>query len=357
MTSPERSASFVRLFRRFGPFIGIAAALVALKWPPVYDLEAYLEGAKAVAAGTNPYQGVRDQGIAAWGQGQVYISPPPLAHLLAPFSGLPLEVLYLAWTLAGGVVLLGAITLLDRDTLVARAPWVPFAFTYLWGSIVLGQVNLFVLAGLLLALGSRRDAAAGLGLALAIGLRATPAAFVLVLLLERRWAALAWAAAGTALLVLPWASEWVAFVGLVRDAASLPTAPVVVQTSVAPWPVLWAACTLAVAVVVAAAAVTRKEVTLLAGTAIGLALLLLPSNAWHHWLSFALAPLMLFADRHAWSQRALLGFVGVSFIAVGVPSQVLALVVLAVVTALSAAGLREPWRQFRAGRAGILRSP
>ena len=44
----------------------------------------------------------------------------------------------------------------------AQAPFLVFSLVYVWGSLVLGQVNLFTLAGLLLALGS-----IGLGLAAA----------------------------------------------------------------------------------------------------------------------------------------------------------------------------------------------
>ena len=54
------------------------------------------------------------------------------------------------------------------DTLVARAPLVSFSFVYMWGSLWMGQVNLFTLAGLLLAFGVRSDRLAGFGLALAI---------------------------------------------------------------------------------------------------------------------------------------------------------------------------------------------
>ena len=72
----------------------------------------------------------------------------------------------------------------SRETLVARAPLVVFSFVYVWGSLWIGQVNLFTLAGLLLAFGTRNERLAGFGLALAIVTRALPVAFVVVLVVE-----------------------------------------------------------------------------------------------------------------------------------------------------------------------------
>lgn len=97
-----------------------------------------------------------------------------VAHVLAPFSSLPLDVVFVLWTAAGLLALLATMRLVGRETLVARAPLVLFSSVYLWGSLWMGQVNLFALAGLLLAFGSRSGRLAGLGLALATATRAFP---------------------------------------------------------------------------------------------------------------------------------------------------------------------------------------
>ena len=310
--------SLAWLFRRVGPFLAIGAALVALKWPAMYDLEAYLAGARAVAAGQSPYAATLAMGVNQWGSLQVYVSPPIIAYVLAPFSSLPTAVVFVGWTAAGLLSVLAALRLVDREALAARAPLVVFSLVYVSGSVVLGQVNLFTLAGLLLALGCRSDRLAGLGLALAIVTRAVPGVFAIVLILERRWRALAWTAGGVGAAIVVNPAEWIEFVAVARQASGLPTlTAAIVQTSLAPFPPLWIATTIAVLLSVGIAAVVDRDRVLRVGTVVGFALILLPTNAWHHWLAFALAPLFLYADGRVWSRRLLLAFVGVSFITIG----------------------------------------
>jgi hypothetical protein len=341
-------ASLAWLFRRFGPLIAIVGGLVALKYPAMYDLEAYLAAAKAVAAGASPYAATRAMGVEAWGVNQVFISPPFVAHVLAPFSSLPTELVFVVWTVAGVLAVLAATRLVAPGTLVARAPFLAFCLVYVWGSLILGQVNLFTLAGLLLAFGSRSDRVAGMGLALAIVTRAVPGAFAVVLLFERRWRALAWAAAGVGAAILVRPADWVEFVEVVRQASGLPTLQAaVVQTSLAPYPVVWGLVAAAVVAIVGISALTGRDRALVAGTAIGLALVLLPTNAWQHWLAFALAPLLLFADDHAWSRRVLVAFVIVSFIAIGWPTMIVATAAIAVILAVSLRDLRAEWPRVR----------
>jgi alpha-1,2-mannosyltransferase len=353
---PSRDG-FVRFFQRFGLYLLTVAALVGMKWRGGYDLEAFLGAARDVARGLDPYAATRALGVGEWGTEQVFVSPPFVAHILAPVSGLPIEILHPAWTVAGIAAVLGAIRLLPDDTLARQAPKLVFAMVYLWASVFLGQVNLFVLAGLLLALGSRNDRWAGLGLALAIVLRATPAAFAIVLILERRWRALGWTAIAVGLAILVRPADWASFIGIARDAAGLPTLDVPVQTSIAalgPLPVVVA---LASAVVLVAAIAGREQRVLLAGTAIGLVLVLLPTNSWHHWFAFALAPLLLFAHQAAWSRRALAAFLAASFLPMGWPSVLVALAVLGAMLWVSA---RILWHQRPAAErtlAGILGRP
>ena len=334
-----------------------APRVATITWPLFFDLSAYLDAARLVSIGQDPYAATRAVGVAEWGQYQIFLSPPFVAHVLAPFVGLPIVVTFIGWTVASVLVLLAAMRAVSTETLVSRAPLVVFSFVYVWGSLFMGQVNLFTLAGLLLAFGSRNERLAGFGLALAIVTRALPGAFVVVLLIDRRWRAVAWTAVFVGLCVLIRPSDWVAYASIVREAAGLPTLPVLVQTSLAPYPILWFAAAAAIAVVVAIAAVVGRDRVLLAGTAIGFAIVLLPSNAWHHWLSFALAPLLLFGDGSPWARRALLLFVVVSFLPIGALSSAVALVTLAAMLVASARNLRDAWPLVRPKPVGILGPP
>ena len=280
-----------------------------------------------------------------------------VAHVLAPFVGLPVAITFIGWTVASLAVLLAAMRAVTADTLVAKAPLVVFSFVYVWGSLWMGQVNVFTLAGLLLAFGSRSDRLAGFGLALAIVTRALPGAFLIVFLVDRRWRAIGWTAlfVGLCLLIRP--SDWVAYVSIVREASGLPTLPVLVQTSLAPWPILWLATAVVIAGIVVVAGLVKPDRALLAGTAVGFAIVLLPSNAWHHWLSFAMAPLLLYGDGTAWGRRALLLFVVVSFLPIGVLSSGVALLTLLAMLVASARNLRDAWPLVRPKPVGILGPP
>lgn len=350
--------SVVPVFRRLGPVFAIAGLAVSmLTWPLFFDLSAYLDAARLVAAGQDPYAATRAVGIEQWGQYQVFLSPPFVAHVLAPFVGVQVAITFIVWTVASVAAVAAAIRLVSRDTLVSKAPLVVFSFVYMWGSLWMGQVNLFTLAGLLLAFGVKSDRLAGFGLALAIVTRALPGAFLLVFLVDRRWRAIAWTALFVGLCVLIRPSDWIAYASIVRAASGLPTLPVLVQTSLAPYPVLWLATAVAVAAVVAISAVVKRDRVLLAGTAVGFAIVLLPSNAWHHWLAFALAPLLLYGDASPWSRRALLLFVVVSFLPIGVLSAAVALVTLLAMLVVSARNLRDAWPLVRPKAVGILGPP
>lgn len=320
------------------PLLAVAL-LAATRWPALLDLRAYLGAAREVAAGRSAYGPTLAAGPEGWGTQLVYVSPPFVAQVLAPFSALPLEVVGAGWIAAGTIALLAATRLVDRRHLVARAPLAAFVLGTIPGSAVIGQVNLLALAGLLLALGARSDRTAGLGLALAIAVRGTPAAFAVVLLLERRTRALAWAAGALGALVLLDPGAWLTFLEVARRAAAIPTlVEASVQTSLAATPALHALAALLVAVVLATTLVVPHERALRAGLAVGLALVLLPANAWHHWLSFALAPLLLRGDERPWSRRVYLAFLAASLVTVGPLSSAVALATLATLATL---GLRD----------------
>jgi hypothetical protein len=325
---------FLWLDRRFGLYLVTLAAIYGLKWRNGYDLNAFMIAARDVADGKSAYARTVATGVSQWGTDQVYVSPPFVAHLLAPFRDLPGDVLFAAWSIAGLAAVAVAIRLLDPETLARRAPRLVFFLGYVWATVFLGQVNLFVLAGLLLALGCRNDRLSGFGLAMAVLFRGTPALFAVELVIQRRWRALGWSAIVFGVgVVLSDPGEWVTYAGLAREIAAVPTLLVPPQTSLMSigWPMA-AVAALAMAAVLVLARRVPTEAGLLRGTTIGLALVLLPGNAWVHWFAFALAPLLLAGDRGMWSRRALLAFMLVAFYTDGWPSVAVGLVTLAAMT-------------------------
>jgi hypothetical protein len=326
------SASWLAWFdRRLGLYLVTIAVVVGLKWRGGYDLVAFLDAARDVADGGSAYDATLAAGIASWGTEQVYVSPPFLAHALAPFSALPDDVLFVAWTLVSLAGLVLAIRAVGTGALARQMPRLVFGLVYVWASVFLGQVNLLVLAGLLLALDGRRDALAGGGLALATLLRGTPIAFVLLLVIQRRWRATGWFFAWLSLGVLASGpSEWVTFAGVLGDAALLPPLDVSIQTSLAAIaPLLRPLTAASLAAVVLLAHRVPGERDLLVATALGLAIVVLPANSWHHWFAFGIVGILTWGDRALWSRRALAAFLAVAFIPMGWPSTLVALAVAA----------------------------
>ena len=345
---------FTWLDRRFGLYIVTLAAIYGLKWRNGYDLNAFVIAARDVANGGSAYAQTLAKGVAQWGIDQVYVSPPFVAHVLAPFVNLPGEVLFVAWGVLGLAAVAAAIWALDPTMLARRAPRIVFALGYVWATVYLGQVNLFVLAGLLLALGCRNDRLAGLGLATAVLFRGTPALFALELIITRRWRALGWTAVFLAVGVLiSGPGEWLTYGGIVREIAAVPTLAVPPQTSLMSigWPVVVAAAA-AIAVIVVMARRLPDEAPLLRCTAIGLALVLLPGNTWVHWFTFAIVGLLLYGDRSLWSRRALVAFMLVSFYTDGWPSMLVGLVTVGAMTWRVATA-----RRVRVPEAGQVREP
>ncbi len=321
--------------RRFGLYLVSLAALLGLRWAFGFDLNAFLIAARDVAAGRSAYAGTLEVGPEHWGVLQVYVSPPVIAHALAPFSALPSEVVAVAWSVLGLLSIGLAIRALPDETLARRMPRFVFSLGYLWAALVLGQVNLFVLAGLLLALGARSDRLSGFGLAAAVLLRGTPAIFGLELLIERRWRALGWSGVfftiGMVLSGGP--SEWLTYVDVTRRISTVGTLDVLVQTSLAKFGLpLAAAAAVAVVAVIVLAGRRPAEAKLLRTTAIGLGLLLVPTNTWIHWFGFAIVGILLWGDRALWSRRALAGFLAASLIVEGWVSSLVAVVTLATMT-------------------------
>jgi hypothetical protein len=330
------SAAWLAWFdRRLGLYLVSIAAVVGLKWRGAYDLGAYLDAARDVAAGGGAYDATLAAGVASWGTGQVYVSPPFLAHALAPFSGLPRDAVFWAWALAGLGVLALATRAVSPGALARRMPRLVFGLAYLWASTFLGQVNLLVLAGLLLALDGRRDALAGAGLAVATLIRGTPAAFAILFIVQRRWRALGWSLVWLAIgVVVSGPGDWATYARVLADAALLPPLDVPPQASPAAFaPLLRPLAAAALAAIVLLAHRVPAERDMLVATAIGLAIVVIPANSWYHWYLFGIVGLLVWGDRALWSRRALVAFLGSGFVLMGWPSTLVALAVVAVMLA------------------------
>jgi hypothetical protein len=313
---------FVRLDRRIGLYLVAAAAangLLSIGGRIGWDFHAYWLAAGSVASGGGAYGATLALGVDRWGSEQTYVYPPLLAHVLALFRGLPEEFVFAAFALVGVLAVCGALRSVERgfhgsglvpEPAFARLPRLIPAMGVLWITLLVGQINLLVLAGLLLALGHRSDPAAGVGLALAVLLRGTPAVFALILLFDRRWRALAWAALATSAGLLVGMADLPTWIDVTRTLATLAPVHSIWQTSLAViHPAVAVVAAVLVAAVVIAAGRVPAEARLIRGTALGAGLLLVPGSAWFHWASFAAAPLLLEGHATAWSRRALGGLV------------------------------------------------
>ena len=338
--------------------LGIANALLCIGFPVVFkfgwDFDIYWRAAQDVAAGHGAYAATLAIGADQWGPGGLtYVYPPFLAYVLAPFSALPAAAGFLGWSIAGTALLYASIRAMPPDAAVRRYPRLFLGLGVVWITLFLGQVNLVVLAGLLLALGSRDDRLAGGGLALAALLRVTPAAFAVLFILDGRWRALGWAVGLGALGALVGLADWPAYVGILRTLTGLPPVVTIWQTSLAsialPLAVLAAAIVVAVVIL---AGRRPSEARLVRGTAIGLGLLLVPATSWYHWTAFAIAPLLVDGGRPAWGRRALLGFLLAGWLLVPLGSWATTLVASAVLATLAWKVVAPP--AVRPGGAGAV---
>ena len=172
-----------------------AAALVGLQhgWPHLYDLKLQQAALDAIHSNITVAQLAR------------YVSPPPLAWLVAPLTLLPYHAAYWAWSalLVGSLVVAWQVTLPGRGrarvvVLIAAIGWLPVIY-----GLQLGQPALIVAAAAAVSaalLRRDRDVAAGAVLALTVlkpqlALLVAPA-----LLVAGRWRAFGAAAVAVAVL-------------------------------------------------------------------------------------------------------------------------------------------------------------
>lgn len=318
-----------------------------------FDWFAYLAGSRSILAHEGAYGQVLRLGMGQLGSptAPLYLYPPFLAYILIPATVLPWQLGYLLWSAlsVGGIAF--ALRTLPPSHQLRRRWWILAAFGPAVVGFLLGQVDVLVLAGLIMALGSESEALAGTGLAVAAILKLTPAIFVLELVARRRWRA-----AVIALMVfLPMAAvgglaEWRTFGHVLNLLAEQPS--VVTLWQVAPasvgGPGLAAVATIGCGLVfIASPLAPPSERPLIRGLALGLALTTFPMNAWAHWLTFGLVALFLDAGSTRLGRWLLGAYLIVGWTIVVVGSVLILgsdLVVLAVMLAIEGRGL---WRRLR----------
>lgn len=268
------------------------------------DLAVYLQAARDVRAGVNPY---------TYRPGFLPFTYPPIwAIAVIPLTALPLPVVQALYLVASLTV---AVVVLRRLCRESPWPWLWFLVALFSApvsrTIYQGQVNLFVMA---IVLADYRWAAsrfAGVGTGLATAVKLTPGIMILPMLVRRDWLSVVRAAVAfvvvtliahlvvgpasthfwTELVVDPSRVGGVAFadnqslLGTLARFTDLPTATLVARVLVAPVLVL---------TVVAAVRQHRNGSTLGEIAAAGLGGLLISPIAWtHHWVWMLVASAVL----------------------------------------------------------------
>lgn len=155
-------------------------------WHPA-DLSVYRQAAVTILGGGSPYEFAIN--------GYAFVYPPFAALMFAPLGWLGPAIGYWGWTLASLVslqlviwLLLGRLGVTDR-----RRPWLLFTGTLLLlplspiaGTLLLGNVNILLLALVLVDLLRVKGKYRGILLGIAAGIKLTPLIFVPYLLLTGR---------------------------------------------------------------------------------------------------------------------------------------------------------------------------
>ncbi len=317
------------------PFLLVLSALLAFKvlvresyipaekqinkWMPV-DLEVYTLGGKAVAEHQPLYAGpfVKD----------LPFTYPPFAGLVfSPFYRLDPQLLTIAWQTLNFFALVAVVLMVfarrrECTPLLCIAALTfataMFASEPIRANFYYGQINLLLMALIALDFLPKEHRWAGIGVGLAAGLKLTPALFLLLFVLQRRWRAL-----GVALATF--AATVVLGLVFVRDASrfwteaisdssrvgqhtnpgaqSLQSVLIRVFDAHSPW--LWLALSLLVLALTALASywAIRHDHMALALALCGFAACLISPFAWYHhwvWVAPAAAGVILLVDELAY---------------------------------------------------------
>ena len=274
-----------------------------------------LDGSSTIGAG-DPVTGLH------------FTYPPFAAVLMVPLAPLPAWLAAALWTAATVGALAGVVVLvrraLDRPApgwLVALLTMGALALEPVWQNLAFGQVNLVLMLAVLLDVLHPERRWSGVLLGVAAGVKLTPLAFVVLLLLVRRRAAAGRAAltfAGTVAVgfaVSPgWA--WTYWSHGLIDAGRVGPPSLAHNQSVygaltrlldgRPSTLLWVAVTLpvAVAVLLVGAAWWRRDDRVLGTGLAAIAMLLASPVSWtHHWVWCVPVALGLW-ERNRWAAAA-----------------------------------------------------
>jgi alpha-1,2-mannosyltransferase len=171
------------------------------------DFDAYLKAGADIFSGQPLYTAFLHHPFPDPTLRPAFIYPPAFALLVTPLAPLPRGVAVLVWLVINQAALWASLALVLRwlhppawATVVAIAATA--TFYPLWIDVTQGQANLlilfFVTVGVIGVVGERPRMAAALGAA--AGLKVTPGLFLLWLLIDRRFKAAMWMAAGYAAL-------------------------------------------------------------------------------------------------------------------------------------------------------------
>ncbi|WP_233267035.1 mannosyltransferase [Tomitella fengzijianii] len=183
--------------------VRVAATLSGGSLGRLLDLHVYVDGAATTFSG-NLYGFVLQDG--AQGAALPFTYPPFAAVLFYPLHLIPFTVLGVAWQVLSVAALYAVVRIALRmamgdgaDAPHIRTSAVLWTVIGMWlepmrVTINFGQINIFLVLLVMVAVQSRRSWCAGLLVGIAAGIKLTPAVTGLYFLARRRWAAAWWSA-------------------------------------------------------------------------------------------------------------------------------------------------------------------
>ena len=196
MPTPQRREAAIATLLGLVGLAALVAAWAALRESVGhdYDLAAYLGAAARVAAGGTPYQPETLGGPFRPGPAELYLYPPGLAVLLAPFAGLPGSLVSAGWfalrvgALAAGCALMPVRPWIRGTSLLVAAASYPVLL-----DVNLGNVSVVVFALTAAAWRFLDRPSGSIAVAAALALRPPLLLVVAWWALRRRWGPIAWA--------------------------------------------------------------------------------------------------------------------------------------------------------------------
>jgi hypothetical protein len=307
------------------------------------DFADYHAAAGRVAAGQSPYAPEMLLGpVPAQGQDR-YRYPPPFAQLLVPLSGLPVTTAAVVWLAVQAISVLAAVWLAGSAGGLAETPerlaWSAVAATYflpVFGTLWMGNVSgVVALAVALVAIGGTVGAVGALA---ATVLKLVPVTLVPAALIPlSRRQLLKVTIAGAVLLAASIIASPQAWADYLRVLPNLLAGSADYATNLAPagiaatqgWPPVLITVVRALTLVIAVAAVGASVIwarrfavsrlpngLLLATAAATIAMLLLPSALWYHYLCVCL-PVAAFSWHSAGRRERFGLFLGAAAVSLG----------------------------------------